>query len=91
MHSPGHDGHEFRVAELDEVVLGSSRPVAWALAGASCLLLLLACVNVAGLLVARGEARLPELGIRTALGAGRLRLSRQLMLESMSPETHFDG
>ena len=76
-------GRTVRVVSLREQLAGA-RPsaVAWTLAGATALLWLVAAVNVAGLTMARGLGRLPQLAIQAALGASRGRLVRSLLVES---------
>jgi putative ABC transport system permease protein len=74
--------HVHLTSLYDDTTSGYGRTIA-TLSGAVVLIVLIACVNVAGLLLARGATRRPELAIRTAIGASRSRLVRQLLAESV--------
>jgi hypothetical protein len=72
-----------QLTPIRDFLLGSTRPYLVSLLGAVAFILLIACVNVANLLLVRGDARRKEFAIRTALGASASRMVRQMLTESM--------
>jgi len=74
----------FRVTAYQQLLTGPVRPVFYALFGALGLVLLIACANVSNLLIARCLGRQQEFAVRTALGAGKMRLVRQMLAEGLA-------
>lgn len=83
LHPASDAGNETWIEPLRHQLAGDIRKPLLALLGAVCIVLLIACVNIASLLLARAAGRKAEVSLRTAVGASRFRLVRQFLIESL--------
>jgi len=88
---PGSDPHWYlnwkiapAIQPLKDTVVGGIKTVLWVVMATIGVVMLIACTNVANLLLVRADARQQELAVRSALGAGRWRIARELLLESLT-------